>query len=309
VTDRPFRFGLSASDARAAPDWVTLAQRVEVAGFDVLLQSDHLVPTLSPFSSLAVAAAVTERLRVGTLVLNNDLRHPVITAREAASLDVLAGGRMELGLGAGHMRSEYDEVGLRFDNAGTRVDRLEEAVSIIRRLLDGETVDHIGDHYRITGHRVGYGTVQPRMPLLVGGNGDRVLTLAARVADIVGFVGFGHREADTSVQLTHFTLAGLSDRVDLVRHASGPRFGDIELNVLVQRVELTDDPEAVAAPLVGRFDGATIDDVVDSPFLLIGTVDDLVAKLHRLRSELGITYFACFEAALEPMAEVIAALE
>jgi probable F420-dependent oxidoreductase len=285
-----------------------LARQIEGAGFDVFLLSDHLAPTLSPFSSLAHVAAVTERLRVGTLVVNNDLRHPVITAREAATLDVLSGGRMELGLGAGHMRSEYDEIGVPFDPPGARVGRLEEAVPIVRGLLSGSPVQHEGRHYRVAGHRLGYETVQRPIPLLVGGNGDRVLSLAGREADIVGFGGFTHREADTSVRLTHFTEAGLEDRIGVVRAAAGERFAQLELNVLVQRVEITDDPEAVAAPLVERMPGATVEDVLASPFLFIGSVPELVAKAQRLRSRFGVSYLACFEAALEPMTTLIAAL-
>lgn len=305
---RPLRFGLSASSARSAAEWTELARRVEASGFDVFLQSDHLVPTLSPFSSLAHIAAVTDRLRVGTLVLNNDLRHPVITAREAASLDVLSGGRAELGLGAGHMRQEYDEVGVDFEHPAVRVRRLEEAVPIVRQLLDGQTVHHTGDHYRISGHELGYATAQRRVPMLVGGNGDRVLGLAARHADIVGFVGFGHREADTSVRLTHFTERALAERISVVRDAAGDRFSELELNVLVQRVEISDDPEALLAPLLERIPGATVDEIVASPFVLVGSVDDLVAKVQRLRSRLGVSYFACFEPALEPMAALISAL-
>jgi probable F420-dependent oxidoreductase len=307
-SSRPFRFGLSASDTRPGVEWAALARTVEASGFDVLLQSDHLVPALSPFTSLAHAAAVTERLRVGTLVLNNDLRHPVITAREAASLDVLSGGRVELGVGAGHMRFEYDEVGIRFDPARMRVGRLEEAVAVIRGLLAGEEVSLDGAHYQLAGHQLGFDTPQRPVPLLVGGNGDRVLALAAQQADIVGLVGFGHREADTQVRLTHFGEAGLAERIAHVRAAAGDRFASLELSVLVQRVEITDDAEAAVQPLVERLDGVPAADILASPFVLIGTVDELVTKLHDLRRRSGVSYVACFEAALEPMTEVIEAV-
>lgn len=299
------RFGLSASDARPGQEWTDLARRVEASGFDVLLVSDHLAPTLSPFASLAHAAAVTDRLRLGTLVLNNDLRHPVITAREAATLDVLSGGRLELGLGAGHMRHEYDEVGLPFDPPSIRVARLSEAVPAIRALLDGATVTTEGPHYRFDGHGLGFATVQDRLPLLVGGNGDRVLSLAAAHADIVGFTGFRHREADSTVQLSHFADAGLVERIEHVRTASGDRFADLELNLLVQRVQITDDAERVAAAMAERLEGITTGDVLGSPFLLVGTVEEIAAKVLDLRDRLGIGYLACFEPALDAMAEVI----
>ena len=238
---RPLRFGLHTALPRGM-EFSAFANSVQDAGFDVLTLPDHLVASLSPFSGATAAAAVTARLHTGTLVLNNDLRHPVDTAREAATVAAISGGRFELGLGAGHMKSEYDAAGLRFDSAGTRVDRLIESVNVIRPLLAGEPVDIDGAHYCVradAGELVATPVVP--VPLLIGGNGTRVLQLAGRVADIAGFAGFSHNSDATVVELTHFDAAGLDDRIAVVRDAAGDRFDAIELNALIQFVVHTDD--------------------------------------------------------------------
>ncbi len=210
---RPLRFGLHTALPRGT-DFGNFASSVQEAGFDVLTIPDHLVGSLSPFAGAAAAACATSRLHTGTLVLNNDLRHPVDTARETATVAAISGGRFELGLGAGHMKSEYDAAGLRFDAGATRVDRLIESVDVIRPLLAGEPVDVDGSHYCV---RAGAGELVAApgvpVPLLIGGNGTRVLRLAGRVADIAGLAGFSHNRDATKVELTHFDAAGLDDRI------------------------------------------------------------------------------------------------
>src|SRR5258705_4099967 len=159
---RPLRFGLHTALPRGM-EFSAFANSVQDAGFDVLTIPDHLVASLSPFSGATAAAAVTARLHTGTLVLNNDLRHPVDTAREAATVAAISGGRFELGLGAGHMKSEYDAAGLRFDSAGARVDRLIESVSVIRPLLAGQPVEIDGAHYCVRAE-AGEILAAPRLP-------------------------------------------------------------------------------------------------------------------------------------------------
>ena len=188
---RPFRFGVNMRTVASAAGWADRARTLEALGYSTLCLPDHLAPMLSPLPALAVAAAATRRLRVGTMVLNNDFRHPTVLAREAATLDLLSDGRLELGIGAGHMKSEYDEAGLSFDRGGVRVARLSEAVLVLKRLFDGEPVTFDGRHYRVTGHTIHPRPVQrPRPPIFIGGNGPRLLTLAAAEADIVGFSGY-----------------------------------------------------------------------------------------------------------------------
>src|SRR3981189_3026147 len=206
---RPLRFGLHTALPRGM-EFSAFANSVQDAGFDVLTLPDHLVASLSPFSGATAAAAVTARLHTGTLVLNNDLRHPVDTAREAATAAAISGPR----LGAGNMKSEYDAAGLRFDSAGTRVDRLIESVNVIRPLLAGEPVDIDGAHYCVRAD-AGALVADPGVPvpLPIGGNGTRVLQLAGRVADIAGLAGFSHNRDATKVELTHFDAARLDDRI------------------------------------------------------------------------------------------------
>lgn len=294
---RPLRFGVTSATPRG-PDWAQFAGQLETAGVDVVTLPDHLVPTLAPFAACAAAATATTRLHTGTLVLNNDLRHPVDTAREAATLAALSGGRFELGLGAGHMKSEYDAAGLPFDSGATRVARLVEAVEIVRALLDGHAVDVDGTHYRV--HAGAGELVAPpphHVPLLIGGNGTTVLRLAGRRADIAGFAGFSHNRDATQVRLTHFSSEGLLDRIAVVREAAGTRFEEIELNVLIQAVVHTTDRRSAAEQLAAAFgSGLDADDVLTSPFVLIGTHEQMAEALVERQRRLGVSYWTVFDA-------------
>ncbi len=287
----PFRFGINDRLVADAAEWRDVARRAEDAGFDVLLVADHLADQLLGLAPLVTAAEATTTLRVGTFVLNHDFRHPVVLAREAATVDLLTDGRFELGLGAGHMAHEYESAGMTFDPPGRRVARFAEHVELVRRLLDGggDEVSFDGEHFTVTDHRV----VPARRPrLLVGGNGDRVLGVAGRLADIVGFTGFRQVEGTTDVDPSHFSRAGLADRVAVVRDAAGDRLDELELNVLVQRVHLGTSPATAAAEMAASIPFLDADGVLDSPFLLAGTVDSIVEELQGLRDELGVSYLA-----------------
>lgn len=305
---RPFRFGLIAREP-GADGWADVAQQAESAGYATLLFPDHL-GIAAPLVSVAAAAGATRRLRVGTLVVNNDFRHPAVLAQEIATADVLSGGRVELGLGAGHMRAEYEAIGLDFDDAPTRVARLEEAAANLRRLFAGETVTHTGDHYRIAAHRL-----EPRppqggwLPLLIGGNGTRLLSVAARQADIVQFTGFAPRKGGTQPTLTHFSAAGLADRLEVVRQAAGVRFDELELSVLMQMVLVTGDRQEAARRLIAeRGWDAEPEVLLDSPFLLLGTAAEIAAQLRGYRERFGISYVCVFHGRSEGFDDVVAAL-
>jgi probable F420-dependent oxidoreductase len=307
---RPFRFGVNVRTAGSGAEWADKARRVEALGYDVLLVPDHLADHLAPVPALAAAAAATPRLRVGTAVLNNDFRHPVLVAREAATLDVLSGGRLELGMGAGHMRSEYEEAGLPFDPGPARVERLAEAVVIVKRLLEGETVTVAGRYYRVTGHAIHPRPAQrPRPPIFIGGNAPRLLAVAAREADVVGLTGIAFRRGGAAPDVSDFRAAVVDERVRLVREAAGARFERIELNALVQRVIVTRDRRAAAGELAaGRWAALTPDEILASPYALIGTVEQMTADLVARRERWGFSYVMTHEASMDALAPVVAGL-
>lgn len=297
------RFGLHSVGGDPAEH----ARRAESSGFSVLSVADHLVDDLyDPFGALAMAAAVTSTIRLGTLVLNNDLRNPAIVARQALTLDVLCGGRLELGLGAGHGWPEYEAIGLPFDAAPVRVARLRESVAALDGLLRGDTVSLDGEHVVVHDHQSFPAPVQtPRMPLLVGGHARSVLRLAAETCDIVGLTGSGRTMEDGfHHEATGFAPEVVDERVALIR-ASGR---DPEVNVLVQWVTLTDDPRGAAADVVKRAPYLAVDDVLGSPYVWIGSVESICDDIRSYRERWGMTYFTVFEHSFDAAAPVVAAL-
>ena len=301
--ERPFRFGLQVGSAPGPDAWAARARRAEDLGFDAIVVPDHIVEGApAPLAALGFLAAATDRIRVGTMVLNNDFRHPALLAREAAMVDLLSDGRLELGLGAGHAAPEYHELGLRFDPARVRVERLEASVAILRRLFDGETVSVEGPHYRLHEHRL---SPARRPTLLVGGNGDRVLRLAATAADIVGFSGLGRTRPDGQRHETQWALDQIDAKVALVRAAAASRVDDLEFSVLVQHVAITSDREGTVEP-IGRLTGADPTVLLTAPFLLIGTPGEIVEQLHEARARWGFSYVVTRDA--EATAPIIAAL-
>jgi probable F420-dependent oxidoreductase len=307
---KPFRFGVNLAHAGSRSEWREMARKVEALGYDTLTVPDHLTDLLSPMPALVSAAEATQRLWVGTNVLNNDLRHPVLVAREAATVDLLSDGRLQLGLGAGSIKSEYDEVGLSFDPGATRVERLAEAVTIIKGLLSGEEVTFAGRHYRVTGHTIAPLPVQkPHPPILIGGNGRNLLTLAARQADIVGFSGITFRQGGAAPpDLSGWKVAAVDERVRLVREMSGDRYPGLELNALVQRVIVTEDRRGAAAELTRRWSQLSAEEILASPYVLIGTIDQIVEDLEARRERWGISYYVVQEPYLDAFAPVVACL-
>ena len=308
---KPFRFGISIWHVGSRAELADRARKIEALGYDTLSFPDHLTDRIAPLPALVTAANATTRLRVGTNVLNNDLRHPVLVAREAAAVDLLTDGRLQLVLGAGSIRSEYDEVGLRFEIGRIRVERLAEAVAVIKGLLSGETVTFSGTHYQIAGHTIAPLPAQkPHPPILIGGNGRRLLTLAAREADIVGFSGITFRNGGAAPpDVSAWRAAAVDERVHLVRAAAGEdRFARLELNALVQRVIVTEDRYAAAEELVRRWPELSAGEILETPYLLVGTVDQMVEDLKARRQRWGISYYAIHEPYLDAFAPVAARL-
>ena len=244
---------------------------------------------------------------MGSLVFSNDFRHPAVLARDAATIDVLSGGRFELGLGAGWLRAEYDQAGIPFDAPGTRVERLEEAVTIIKGLLAGERVTFAGRHYTVADLEGRPTPVQrPYPPLAIGGGGRRTLTLAAREASIVGLVPRARRDGG-GLDLTDLSDAATREKIDWVRAAAGARFDSLELHALIQAVGVGEGRTVAADQLAARFKVA-LEVVLETPYVLLGTIEQICDTLQQRRERYGISYLTVFERDMEAFAPVVTRL-
>jgi probable F420-dependent oxidoreductase len=302
---RPFRFAVYAFTAPSGEAWAAFARRAEELGYDTLLVPDHLSGQLSPIAALSAAAAVTSRLRIGPYVFANDFRHPLVMAREAATLDVLSGGRLELGLGAGWRRSDYRQLGYAYAEPGRRVDRLVEALGIVKRLLAGETVTHDGPHYRLERARIAPMPVQRPVPLHIGAGGPRMLRIAAREADIVGLIPQFTRGGLPRV--TDATEGALARKVALLRLAAGDRFSTLELSVYCADAGMVGGGHSALGSVASALKRALVAPI-GSPYLLYGTLGALRDRLERRREALGISHYAIPHHALESMAPLVEAL-
>lgn len=291
-----------------AAAWTALARRAEDLGYSTLLVSDHvLYPQLGPLAAMATAAAVTERLRVGTLVLANDFRHPAVLAKELATIDVLSGGRLEIGIGAGWAADDYRQLGLPYDTPAVRIERLGEALTVLKGLLSATPFSFSGAHYTVEAMSGSPVPVQrPHPPLLVGGGGPRMLALAGREADIVGVNG--QLTAYLGPQITaSMTAARVDERIARLREAAGERFAALELNVNIYFHACGPDARALAKAMAPAL-GLEADEVLDSPHALFGTTDDMAAVLVERRDRWGFTYITVQEAYLDAFAPVVAEL-
>jgi probable F420-dependent oxidoreductase len=310
---REIRFGVVSESVLDGPAWADHARRVEEAGIGSLLIRDHFSAgafgqQLAPFSALAAAAAVTERLHVGTMVLSNDFRHPAIVAHEAASLHHLSGGRFELGIGAGWYRPEYSAAGIPFDRPGQRIDRLEESLAIIRGLLAGDPVHHPGTWYQIDGLDLDVlpeRRVSPR--LLIGAGGPRMLRIAARHADIVGLLPAPIRGADDGDDPLDRLPAALDNKLAVLRSAAGDRFGQLELSAF-GTFSITDRRRASTEELIARRGWGAIDaeDVWQMPAIFIGSVAQIREDLQARRERFGLSYLITPDHELPTLAAIIA---
>lgn len=287
---RPFRFGVQLSSAGSAADWADLAREAESLGYSTLFIPDHFGDQLAPAPALAAAAAATTELRVGTLVLDNDYRHPVITAMDMATVDLLSGGRLELGIGAGWMASDYEQSGITMDDAATRVDRLAEGLTVLKGLFAPGPFSFQGKHYRIAELDGQPRPVQqPHPPFIVGGGGPRVLALAAREADIVG-VNPAIRSGRADRAASHDGAAAVTDRkLGWVREAAGERYADLELQMLLFACVITDDRAGTIEAMAPLF-GLSPEDVDDYPHAWVGSVDQIADDLVARRERWDVSY-------------------
>jgi probable F420-dependent oxidoreductase len=308
-TKRPFRFGVVAESAPSRDQWIALVRKTEDLGYATFLLADHYVNEFPPIAALMSAADATSTLRVATIVFDNDFRHPALLAKEVATLDLLSGGRFELGIGAGWHRPEYEHVGIPFDPAGVRISRMEEALQIIRQFFTEDTVTFKGDHYTITHLKALPKPAQrPHPPIFIGGGGKRLLTIAGREADIVGL----HLRVkdDGTVDPSERTEAAITRKIDWVRQAAGERFNAIELNILISQVVITENRQRAAEQFAREHSrpGTTADQLLANPYWLFGSVDQISEQIQRLRELFGISYFVVGDDSMETFAPVVARL-
>jgi len=312
---RPFRFGIIHEEPRPTAAWASHVRRIEDLGFSTLLIRDHFVPDFfgdqpAPLVALASAAALTTRLRLGTMVLAVDYRHPVMLAKEAATLDVLSGGRLELGLGAGWLRREYEAAGFPFAPVGTRIERLEETIRIIDGLFGAGPISFGGKHYTITdvdGHPKP--VQRPRPPILIGGGRRRVLTLAGRLADIVGILTTSVATGIVVDEPAERLASSVAQKLAWVRDGAGERYADIELS-LIPTLVFEDDREVAASRLIAArgWSGVSVADVLAMPSVFIGSVEGIAERMEERRALYGFSYYVVSDRQLDRAAALVARL-
>jgi probable F420-dependent oxidoreductase len=313
MSDRPFRFGLVVYDGPAdVGRWRELAQRAEGLGYSTLLMGDHVGQFLpfggsAPLLALADAAAATANLRVGTAMLANDYRHPALVAREAATIDVLTDGRFELGIGAGWLESDYQALGVPYDPAPTRIDRLAEAVRLMKLGWAGEVFDFAGEYYSVRDYRGLPRPIQrPHPPVAIGGGTSRILRKAGELADIVG-VHVSTRSKGPQERARDLSEERLHQKLAWIRVGAGDRFSALELQMTVFTLLISHDPqEAVRRAAAQR--AAAAAEITGSVMSLVGTVDSVCDELRRRRELWGVSYVTVDAASCDAFAPVVARL-
>jgi probable F420-dependent oxidoreductase len=305
--NRPFRFGVQM---RMNDDWVSQARRAEAFGYDIFLMPDHFGRQFAIGPALATVAAATSKIRIGTLVLQNDLRHPALVAMDAATLDVLSGGRFELGIGAGgSYLPDFEWTGIAFDPPGFRLRRLAESVTVLKGLFAEGPFSFKGEFFTITEFDAMPKPVQqPHLPLLIAGGGKKSLTLAANHADIVGLLPQQLRQGG-DYAMDESSLEAYAAKSAFVVEQAGERAKDIEFNILVQMLIVTDDPESEIARLKAESADNYTDAWFASPMVYVGTASEIVTKMRYVRQTTGASYFALFEPMMEPFAPILAELK
>jgi probable F420-dependent oxidoreductase len=307
----PFRFGVINEQMKAPSAWFDHVRRVEALGYTTLLLRDHVVPDFfgdqyAPLVALMAAASVTTTLRLGTMVIDNDYRHPVMLAKEAATLDCLSGGRFELGIGAGWLRTEYEQAGLPFDRAGVRIDRLEESIRVMKGIWAEAPTTFAGQHYQVTGiNGVPKPLQRPHPPLLIGGGKERMLKLAGREADIVGILTSDVSSGTLISDIRERMAAAVHQKIDWIRQGAGHRFDQIELS-LIPTIIFTDDRRSHIESLI-RQQGwdVTVEAVLQMPSMLIGSIEEIAQDLQARRESYGFSYYVVADDQMDSFAPVI----
>ncbi len=305
---RPFRFGVQLRGAPTRTAWVEMTRRIESLGYATATMPDHFDDQLAPVPALQAMADATTTLRLGALVFDNDYKHPLVLAKELATMDVLSDGRVEIGLGAGWMRTDYEQSGITYDRPSVRIDRFEEGLAVIKGLLGPDPFSFEGEHYRISGHDGRPKPIQqPRPPILIGGGGPRVLGIAAREADIVGINATITAGAVGPDVIATMSADAVDTKIDRVRAAGAHRLDDIELNVRAFMVNVTEDADAAIEGLSSML---AVDPslIRESPFALIGPPSKLIDDLLARRERWGFSYVIVGPDELDAFAPVVAQL-
>jgi probable F420-dependent oxidoreductase len=312
---RAFRFGVINESSLSREKWIQKAQMVEQLGYSTLLIRDHFIQgefnhQLAPIPALMAAADATKKLRVGSLVLANDYRHPAMLAKEAATLDVLSEGRFELGIGAGWLRSEYEQAGISFDSPGMRVERMQETLHILKGLFAEKPLTFAGKHYSIT-HLDSFPKPlqKPYPPLLIGAGGKRMLSIAAQEAAIIGILPKALTNGTISEEPAERLAETIAQKVEWIRQAAGARFDEIELSMVVF-IEITCQQHQRAEQIVHerRWRGISVEQVLQMPSMLIGSVDQIIEKIQVLREKYAFSYFVISDKLLETFVPIVTQL-
>jgi len=310
MVDRKFRFGVITPTCASGKQLTEQARRAEALGYSSLFVPDHFVDhDLAPTVALAHVAAVTDQLRVGPLVLGNDYKHPVVLAREMATLDLLSDGRLELGIGAGWMTVDYEKAGMPLDRPGVRIARLAESITILKGLFAPGPFTFHGEHYRVTELD---GMPKPaqgaNLPFLVGGGGRKILGLAAREAQIVGINANLKTGEGESRETAQSLLPGATDqKLAWLREAAGAGYDDLEIQTLLGFVHVTADPSGIVKAMADSF-GVSEADAVLAPATLVGSVEGIIELLEQRRERWQMSYIVVPIEATETLAPVVARL-
>ncbi|MEU4840846.1 LLM class F420-dependent oxidoreductase [Nocardia testacea] len=315
---REFRFAAAGEGNKqegGARKFIQTAQQAEEYGYDTFVVPDHLGDQIGPIAALGALTQATDRIRLGTSVLANGFRHPVVLAKDLATIDVLSKGRLEVGIGAGWKADEFEAAGLDYDRPGIRLAKLDETLTILDTLLRGQECTFEGKHYQVHGVK---GTPRPRQgprpPLCTGGGGPRMLKLAAKHADIISIVPV--TTSNGKGLLSGITLEKTIEKVNLIKEAAGDRFEQIELNWAITAIVITDDREKTAEMALSAIERGlhpdlevdvklSVEEILSSPYVAIGTFEEIADQMRRVRQLTGMSYVGIFPTQMDAFAPVI----
>jgi len=307
----PFRFGCINEQMKPAKAWREHVRMIEGLGYDILLMRDHFVPdvfgdTFGPVAALKSAADATSTLRVGSMVICNDFRHPAVLAKEVATIDLLSEGRFELGLGAGWMRDEYERMGLEFDPPSLRIQRLEESLFALRGLMHADPFSHQGQHYSIRELDGFPKPVQKRIPIMIGGGNRKILNLAGGEADIVGILLTNVSSGVVVNDPLGRSSESVLQKLEWVKEGAGERFDELELNSAVD-VVVTDDRQSATETFIAQrgWQGISVEQVWDMPSVFIGSREYIAEEMSARREKFGFSYYWVADNKMEEFAPLV----